>query len=92
MNSSLSNLKYVDPALQLPFNTSLAKRNRSKCKQSFPIWNGRYLAKRETHLNESNFPPIKQHSTNNPKIHDPKIASVLFALNQSTNQFLKIES
>ena len=40
-NSNLSNLKYLDPASQLPLNTSLARRNTSKCKQSFQIRNGR---------------------------------------------------
>ena len=69
-NLILSNLKHVDPASQLPLNTFLARRNTSKCKQSFQIPNGRYLTKRENHLNKSNFPPDKQHSTNNPKSHD----------------------
>ena len=72
--------------MQLPINASLARRNASKCKQSFQLWNSRYLAKRETHLSKSTFPPIKQHSANNPKRHDPKLASVFFALNESTNQ------
>ena len=66
-NRNLSNLKYIDTASQLPLNTSPNRRNTSKCKQSFQIRIGRYLAKRETHLNRANFPQIKQHSTNNPK-------------------------
>ena len=75
-NRNLSHLKYVDPALQLPLNTSLTRRHTSKCKQSFQIRNGRYLVKRKTHMNTSNFPPMKQHSTLNPKSHDPKLALV----------------
>ena len=88
-NRNLGYLNYVDPESQLPLNTSLARRNTSKCKQSFQNRNGKYLAKREPHLNRSRFPPIKQYSTNNPNNHtdnDPKLASVLFAFNQSTNQ------
>ena len=58
-----------------PLNTSLARRNTSNCKESYQIRNGRYLAKRETNLNRTNFPPIKQHSTNFTKSHNPKLAS-----------------
>ena len=85
-NRKLRNSKYAYPASQIPINTSLARRNTTCCCQSLQNWNERYLAKREPQLTKSNFPPIKQHSTNNSKSHSPKLASVHFALNHSANQ------
>ena len=39
-----NNLMYAYPALQIPNNTSLAKRNTTPCKQSFQNPNEMYLA------------------------------------------------
>ena len=84
-NRKLSNSKYAYLLSQMPINTSFAGRNTIYCKQSFQNWNERYLAERETQFTKSNFPPIRQHSTNKSKSHNPKLASVLFALNHSAN-------
>ena len=70
----------------MPIITSLATQNTSFCKQSLQNWNERYHAKSETQFAKSNFPPIRQHSTNNSNSHNPKLALVLFAFNHSANQ------
>ena len=61
---NFNNLKYAYPASQIPLNTSLAKGNATQCKQSFQNRNEKCLARRETHFNRSNFPPIRRNSEN----------------------------
>ena len=85
-NCNLNNLKYEDPASQLPLNTSLARRNTNKCKQLFQNQNELTLAPRETQITQYKIPPIRRHSTNIFKTHHPQIKSVLFASNHLTNQ------
>ena len=61
---NFNNLKYAYPALQIPPNTSLAKRIATQCKQFFQNRNEKYITRRETHFNKSNFPPVRRRSKN----------------------------
>ena len=83
---NLNNLKYVDPALQIPLNTSLAQHNTNKYKQLVQNRNELALAPCETPILRSKFPPIRRHFTNNFKSHNPQINSMLFASHHSTIQ------
>ena len=72
-NCNLNNLKYADPASQIPLQTSLAKRNTNNREQLFQNWNELTLAPRETQIMHSKIPPIRRHSLNmqipRPKYH-----------------------
>ena len=85
-NCNLNNLKYVDPASQLPLNTSLARRSTNKFKQLFQYWNELALAPRDTQITQTKIPPIRNYSTNILKSHHSQIKSVVFALNHPTNE------
>ena len=61
---NLNNLKYVDPASQIPLNTSLAQHNTNKYKQLVQNRIELALAPREIQILNSKFPPIRRHSTN----------------------------
>ena len=61
-NCNFNHLKNVDPASQIPLNTSLAKRNTNKRKQLFQIRNEVALAPHETEIIQSKIPPIRRHS------------------------------
>ena len=74
---NINNLKYVDPASQISLNTSLAQHNTNKYKQLVQNRNELALALRETLIFNSNFPPIRRHSSNNFKSHHPQINSAL---------------
>ena len=78
-NCISNNLKYVDPASQLPLNTSLDRRNTNKCKQLFHNRNELALAPRETQITQTKIPPKRSHSTNIFESHHPQIKSVIFA-------------
>ena len=64
---NLNNVKYVDPALQIPLSTSLAHHNTIKNKQLVQNRNQFALAPRETQILNSKFPPIRRHSISNFK-------------------------
>ena len=91
-NRNLSISKFEYPASRMSINTSLARRNTTYCKQPFLNCYDSYLAKREIQFNKPNFQPIKHHSTNSSKSQNPKLASVLFALNHSENQLISFPS
>ena len=79
-------MKYVDPASQIPLNTSLAQHNTNKYEQLVQNRNELALEPRETQILNSKFPPTRQHSTNNFKRHHTQINSLLFASHPSTIQ------
>ena len=74
----------MDPASQIPLNTSLAQHNTNKYKELVPNRNESALAPRETQILNSKYPPTRRHSTNIFKIYHPQINSVLFASHHST--------
>ena len=85
-SGNFNKLKYAYLASQMPINTSLAKQITTRCKQSYCNRNELSLATRETQITNSKLPAIRRHSTNTFRSHNPKIESVLFALNHLRNQ------